>query len=354
METTLRPLTLGEILDRTAQLYRTNFALFAGIFAVTNGIVLVLVLLVEGVSSDYRAAVQSGMQVHPAVAVLSGAIMGVIGLVLYGASIAAITRAVAWIQLGEAATIRSAYASTLPRLGRYLWLMVLALLILLGIAVIAALALGIVMAIGIGAVAIMLRSSRQAALVAGVAIGLLFDVGILVVMAWFGARYSLGISACVVEGLKARKALRRSVELSRESRGRIFVLFLLVGVVQLGLLLLTQSPIYVYLFRHHAQLTHGLQMPLGLNILSQIVSVATNTLVGPILATGLTLFYFDQRVRKEGYDIEWMMQAAGFEHATSLSAPATIQGVEPAEGAFDGGAAERSNGRDAGAQGENA
>jgi hypothetical protein len=28
-------------------------------------------------------------------------------------------------------------------------------------------------------------------------------------------------------------------------------------------------------------------------------------------ATGLTLFYYDQRVRKEGYDIEWMMEAAG-------------------------------------------
>jgi hypothetical protein len=31
MESNLRPLTLGEILDRTIQLYRTNFLLFAGI-----------------------------------------------------------------------------------------------------------------------------------------------------------------------------------------------------------------------------------------------------------------------------------------------------------------------------------
>ncbi len=31
MQTSLRPMTLGEILDRTAQLYRTNFLLFAGI-----------------------------------------------------------------------------------------------------------------------------------------------------------------------------------------------------------------------------------------------------------------------------------------------------------------------------------
>jgi hypothetical protein len=37
----------------------------------------------------------------------------------------------------------------------------------------------------------------------------------------------------------------------------------------------------------------------------------TNTFLGPIWATGITLFYYDQRVRKEGYDIEWLMQAAG-------------------------------------------
>jgi len=34
MESNLRPLTLGEILDRTIQLYRTNFLIFAGIYAV--------------------------------------------------------------------------------------------------------------------------------------------------------------------------------------------------------------------------------------------------------------------------------------------------------------------------------
>jgi hypothetical protein len=45
--------------------------------------------------------------------------------------------------------------------------------------------------------------------------------------------------------------------------------------------------------------------------ISQIIAFFTNTFLGPIYATGITLFYYDQRVRKEGYDIEWMMQAAG-------------------------------------------
>ena len=58
METNLRPLTLGEILDRTAQLYRENFLLFAGIAAVYAGVLLVLSLVQIGVQELLR------MQAH--------------------------------------------------------------------------------------------------------------------------------------------------------------------------------------------------------------------------------------------------------------------------------------------------
>ena len=54
MEPTLRPLTLGEILDRTAQLYRTHFLLFAGIASVYAGILLVLSLLQIGAQEILR------------------------------------------------------------------------------------------------------------------------------------------------------------------------------------------------------------------------------------------------------------------------------------------------------------
>ena len=319
METNLRPLTLGEILDRTAQLYRTNFLLFAGIFAVTNGIVLVLVLLAEGLSPAYRAIQTTGKFQPGSWAVL--AVVGLATLLLYGASTAAITRAVAWINLDEPATVRTAYRSTLPHLGRYLWLITIALLIILGVALLAVLALSIVVGIMAIVFAVALKGAGTAVATVGIVLGLLIDLAVFVVVAWVAARYALSIPACVVEDLKARKALRRSVELTKGSRGRIFLLFLLVGVIQIGLVLLTQAPFMIYKFSHH------LQLPIGLSILSQIISVATGTLSGPILAAGLTLFYFDQRVRKEGYDIEWMMQAAGL---TAESAPAPNPEPQPA------------------------
>src|ERR1700732_765729 len=100
METDLRPLTLGEILDRTAQLYRTNFLLFAGIFAVTNAFLLVLVLVFEALSPAYRA-INTTMKIQFGPVVFFLVVFSLVGMLLYGASIAAITRAVAWVYVGE-------------------------------------------------------------------------------------------------------------------------------------------------------------------------------------------------------------------------------------------------------------
>ena len=64
---------------------------------------------------------------------------------------------------------------------------------------------------------------------------------LLLIVVWaiyavlMGLRYSLAVPACVVEGLTARKAMRRSIELSKGSRGRIFLLGLLILIIELGL-----------------------------------------------------------------------------------------------------------------------
>jgi uncharacterized membrane protein len=118
-------------------------------------------------------------------------------------------------------------------------------------------------------------------------------------------RYSLAVPACTVENLKARSAIKRSISLSKGSRGRIFMLGLLTVVIQLGLAALTQGFFILAGIRHKGML------PLWMSVLQQFLAFLTNTFVGPIYATGFTLFYFDQRIRKEGFDIEHMMDAAG-------------------------------------------
>jgi hypothetical protein len=119
-----------------------------------------------------------------------------------------------------------------------------------------------------------------------------------------------------MEELKARPALKRSIQLSKGARGRILVMFLLVAVIKIGFLLLTQSFVFIAAFKHPGQ-----QPSLFISVLSQLVAFFTNTVLGPIGATALTLFYYDQRVRNEGFDIEWMMRAAGMAEPAALNAP---------------------------------
>jgi len=306
MESNLRPLTLGEILDRTAQLYRTNFLLFAGIFAAYAGVVMVLNLAQIGLTSWLHATQTNiWLQVLLAAAFLVKALLV---FLFAGAAVAAINRAVAWVHLGEPATIRAAYKSTLPQLGRYLWLMTIAAFMIWAPLLVISVVAGVVVALHPGMLTTQTGPANpQSLMLLGVLsiVFLLFIIPWMVYAIFMAIRYSLAVPACVVENLKARKALRRSIELSKGSRGRIFMLGLLVFVIEIGLVGISQFFLFVLAFKHHGQLGPVAQA------ISQVVAFFTNTFLGPIYATGVTLFYYDQRIRKEGYDIEWMMQAAG-------------------------------------------
>jgi hypothetical protein len=308
MQTNLRPLSLGEILDRTAQLYRSNFLVFAGIFSIYAGVALVLNLIQIGVG----VLVEKG-QSTPRISwplITAELVEWIFLVLLLGAAIAAINRVVSWVHLGEPASIRGAYVSTLPRFGRYLWLMtVTGLRAWLPFA----LAYGgflLFWFLYVGPKRILVHPKsgvdQRMLIVVVVTLGcsllifLAFVYGLLMTL-----RYALAMPACVIEDLTARDAIRRSIDLSKGARGRIFVLFLLIGVIKLGLVGITQASFVVMVFKNHGQVT-----PLVSSI-SQVVAFFTNTFIGPIGGTGVALFYYDQRVRKEGFDIEWMMQAAG-------------------------------------------
>jgi hypothetical protein len=53
--------------------------------------------------------------------------------------------------------------------------------------------------------------------------------------------------------------------------------------------------------------------------------------LAPVYPIASTLFYYDQRIRKEGFDVEWMMQSAGMtEMASTPAAGAESAAPEPA------------------------
>jgi len=323
MITELRPLSLGEILDRTAALYRTNFALFAGISVIFAGATLVVGLVQLGIQ-----VLMGYPHIDPRLqwAVATVAVVGVLAILLVaGLAIAAMARAVAWIYLGETATVRAAVAGIGPRLGRYLWAMAIA-----GFRAWSPLAVmyvvffaGILSYFPKGFLtnpAVMQAAPPDPAHAVVIVIAFLILAPLFILTLAYGIfmslRYSLVVPVCVVEELPARQAIKRSIDLSKGARGRIFVLGLLVYAVRMVLGILLSIPFLIFTFRHIGQ-----AIPIALLAMQQLAGFIVNTLIGPIYSTGLTLFYYDQRVRKEGFDIEWMMQAAGL--TTQAALPAT-------------------------------
>jgi hypothetical protein len=319
----LRPLTLGEILDRTAELYRTHFLLFAGISSIfaTAMLAIQLLYLRSLVLLGYPNLMAKWRWSTAAAAVAEALLI----LLLAGLSIVANNRAVAWVYLDQPASIRAATRSVLPRLRRYLWLMTRVFFRAWSPFAAVYIAFFVMMFTMLphdfmtNPAAMQNSINQNPASILGFGLGMLILLPLITAASvygvWMTMRYSLAVPACVVEELNAGRSLKRSVELSLGSRGRIFVLGLLVYAVRMLLGILFGFPIFMLAFKHPGQ-----PLPMGWLIVQQIGVFLTNALIGPIYAIGLTLFYYDQRIRKEGFDIEWMMQAAGLAHAPGLEA----------------------------------
>jgi hypothetical protein len=130
---------------------------------------------------------------------------------------------------------------------------------------------------------------------------------------WTLLRLSLAFPTCVVEQTGAWAALKRSSVLSNGTKGRIFLLYLL-GVALTWLLSMGVTlPLMIILF-----LIPGMNSPqraqtAGMAMIFIMYSAvfAIQTLIKPVYGIALVLFYYDQRIRREGFDIEWLMRQAG-------------------------------------------
>jgi hypothetical protein len=137
----LRPLSLGEILDRSFSLYRENFILFTGIAAIPRLLVLALrlVQIFLGIPSQIRNMPGSprGIVVAPTNPLGAGASIGV-GLVLVIVSImaylliqGATVSAVADLYMGRPTTIRGSFRIVSDELGVLFGVTVLTFLVML-------------------------------------------------------------------------------------------------------------------------------------------------------------------------------------------------------------------------------
>jgi hypothetical protein len=118
---------------------------------------------------------------------------------------------------------------------------------------------------------------------------------------WAG-RYGLTIPAVVLENVSGTQALKRSGELTMDAVGRIVIVFFLTSIF---------TGLTVAALNQGARAL-GLLSPPHQGILTrEVLRLLTTTLggivFGPISAVALALEYYDQRVRKEGFDVAHMM-----------------------------------------------
>ena len=227
-----RPSSLGEILDRTAHLYRSRFLVFLGISLVPAAVVLTvfaaIILFFAWASSGAKTS-----SANPEVGFVAGALL--IGIALLGLPIfvgvaalatGALNQAVSGAWRGERLSIAGAYKSVWPRGWRYIGLILLEALLIWAVPIAVWLAFFIPYSIW---------GQKGAMLPADTA---LFGFGVLVVTAalagfaiWMLLRLSLAFPACVVEQIGAVSALKRSSLLSKGTKGRIILLYLLGGAL---------------------------------------------------------------------------------------------------------------------------
>lgn len=271
----LRPLSIGELLDRTFSLYRRNFLLFVGIAAIPHLLVLAVKLVQVAVTpiAVRVPTLPSATELQAASGgIAGGSPLGITLLVLLVSVVAVLFSqggtvfAVSELYLGRQTTI----SESLSRTTTELWTL-FKVLFLNGLVTILCFLLLIIPGL------------------------------------YMMCRLSVSVPAVLLENLGAQESLGRSYSLTKDNAGRAFLIYLLYFVILYASVSLFAIPfgIGIGLSRNN---------PLMLrtwSALAEVGSFGAEVLIAPILTIAISIFYFDLRVRKEGFDLQLMMNPLG-------------------------------------------
>jgi hypothetical protein len=267
----LRPLSLGELLDRTFFLYRRHFLLFVGIaaipysffFVINLGTALVPVLTTAVASGRIQTTGVTAAAIGGGLFALVAALVGFIAFLF---SVGATVFAVSEIYTGRQTSIR--------------------------------------------------ESLRRVRGYAGTIFGVLFLSGLILIAGFIAlivpgiylmCRICVATPAALLEDIGPADSIRRSFDLTRDFAGRAFMIYMLYFAMVWGIVAVFQFP-FILLITINAKQT---QLVLLWTVLMQVGNFIGSVLVAPVSTIGFALFYYDLRVRKEAFDLQMMMQAIG-------------------------------------------
>lgn len=281
----LRPLSLGEILDRTFSLYRRNFLLFVGIAALPHLLVLALTLtqtVVLPVLGRQTSTVNGQL--------FAGGTLGIVVLIArilaYMFSQGGTVYGVSELYLGRQIGIGQSFGRLRGELGNLFGILFINSVLVFG-------------ATAICFAAAILGGAPMLAL-----LGLLF---LLFPGFYFACRLMVCVPAGLLENIGPRNSLERSFALTRGNVLRAFVIYVLYLVLLYAASSLLSWP---FLFA----IANAQKDPGMLRVwvsLTQVGAFIAETLVSPVLTIAAAVYYYDLRVRKEAFDLQFMMNPTG-------------------------------------------
>jgi hypothetical protein len=281
----LRPLSLGEILDRTFSVYRRNFLLFVGIAALPHLLVLVLnlaqTIVLPGLSGQ-SPAMKGQMY--------AGGSLWLVGLaaqfLAYTLSQGGTVFAVSELYLGRQIGIRQAFAMLRGELANLFGVLLLNGALIFGPTVVCFFA---------------------AVIGAAPSLALLGFVLLLFPGFYFACRLMASVPAALLENIGPRTSLERSFSLTKSNVFRAFVIYVLYLVLIYAASSLLSWP---FLFA----IANAQKDPVMLRVwvsLTQVGAFIAQVLVSPVLTIAAAVYYYDLRVRKEAFDLQFMMNPTG-------------------------------------------
>lgn len=268
MDLMLRPMSTSQVLDRTFSLYKANFLLFAGIAVLPPALTLGQEVLAFFIREPKTGVLDS-----------LGTVLYFVGeAVATGATVYAVSR----LHLGNSATIAESYRAVKRLVLRII---------------------GITISIGLMAGLAFVPGAVLMAVFPVVWIP--FLVAAAVWATFLLCRYALAVPACVVERTHVGDSLSRSKVLSENYIFRIFLIYFLTALLGATLTAALSIPNYI------SQEVHPGTQPVLLQVWEMIATFLGGTLAGPIGTIAIALAYYDNRVRKEAFDLQLMIEAMG-------------------------------------------
>ncbi|HTU51258.1 MAG TPA: hypothetical protein VMF56_11720 [Acidobacteriaceae bacterium] len=313
------PITAGQMFERTFTLLRENFKLFFGIVLILIGVHIVAMGIFGGSefwmirSNGGPPSVGGALLMFP-IFVIGGVLFFIFVMIIQGSFFVA-TRA---RLSGTAMTVGEACKLAADKAGKLTGVALLIIVRCIGywlLFCIASLIVFLMIALLFGGlhhasgdVPFALGHGASLGFIAMfVVLGLLWLVLYFAFLLWLYARYALSVPAALAENLSVTGSVRRSVELSRGSKGRLYAMLLsIVGAYLVLDAVLVPVEMLAFNPFHPHPVGMGIGMGMGpgmalLFLVISIVSIVMSALVMVFIGIATALCYYDLRVRKEGF-----------------------------------------------------